>query len=159
MAVEAAFVRPESIDVVKASLLYALKGNLQTGERVQRRRRREQVRQRSVGRRPEAALGMTSREQPIANGIIYWDRQIPQQSHRRRGGIGGTCLYAPFIGPSAIVGFEEFQGLHEAKRVGQSALQILVRTESQKAAIHSTKSGTGRRMITTVLGSESLDVP
>src|SRR6267143_249824 len=83
MAVEAAFVRPESIDVVKAALLHAAKGDLQSGERVQRRRCREQVRQRGVGRRPEAALGMTAREQPIANGIIYWDRQIPQQSDRR----------------------------------------------------------------------------
>jgi len=158
MAVEAALGAPEGVDEIEA--LFARGGGefaLQAGQRVERGGGGEQVGERRFRHGEEAALGMELREEPVADDGVDRHAELVEQGDGGGGGVRGAGAQAAGVGPRAVGGFEEFEALHHAQRLGQFAAEILIRAEGDEAAVGIAKVGAFIRVVAAVARTMSLD--
>src|SRR5438034_1133429 len=92
VAIKSALVRPKRINKIETFFLHRLKGNLKSGQRVQGRSCREQVRDGSRGASQEPALRMGPGQKPLPGIWLDGHLEIAKRGNHSGGCVRGTGM-------------------------------------------------------------------
>src|SRR6266568_6239830 len=82
---------------------------------------------------------------------------ISQDGDRGSGRIRRSAFAAPFVAPSAVLGLQKLQRLHQTQRLRQFGPQILIAAERQECAVCAAEWAAGNWMVSPVPSPKGFD--